>query len=797
MKHFFFLATLTAVALGAASLSASERLPDVPSATKPAQLGSSAFNLLSWAEFASPGDANPFTRYNLYRKIDPAAPYGRAPINPSPIQPYTDCAKVLALIPEGSPDALLMEEAIRGPSRVLAVNHCALSNLPHTRGGALGRLQMLARARWRVAVVLGLAYQDKAVTQGKTYYYQLRGIDAQGKETVLTSDIKIVTGVPGALAAPAGLATIAGDSKVIVHWKAVAGSSGFDVERKAGNGPWQLINESSLTAQINRDFNDKPILPDGEKADGFIDFQRWSAQGNPINHQVGNVWIDGPKNGTTYSYRVAAVDLLGYQGAFSGAVQATPQDTTPPAVPGDLAAVADDIVGQIVLRWGAVTRDADGHPEPSIKGYRIFRRDDPNQPEATATQVGPLLPPPANQSLVTAYDADPALRPQYGEKTWWYQLEVEDQKGNKSVRSTPISASLRDLTPPGPPQGTAAAGYEDHLTVTWQLNAEPDIDGYQIYRSLCDGGEWACLKFPPAERGRCESAFVLLGYLSHADALADGPVYQDSSIPAGSPLCYAYLVKAVDLAQNLSGTMPPDPTKETIVCQRLRDTTPPEPAVVTSLLARDDAILISWIGAPVQDIAAYHVFRAEAASGPYSFVGGLTVETPPAVPQVLGAPYQAPTAVGCADVPLKVHTGMSEGSFLDASAQPKLTYFYQVRGIDLAGNESSSGVAVSTFTFTSALPGAPAIGTIQEASPVCGIQLDWTPSFEPAKHQGFAVFRSLLANGSYRQIDTVVGANSYLDRAVTPGVIYWYKVALLQADGRLSAPSAPKSGKVN
>jgi fibronectin type 3 domain-containing protein len=796
MRHPFLLVTSAAVALGVSGLPASERLPSIPAATRPAQPGSPAFNLISWAELAA-SDGVSFAGYNLYRKIDPAAPYGRAPINPAPLQLYTECAKVLALIPEGSPDALLMEEAIRGASRALAVDHCALANLPRTRGGALGRLRMLARARWRIAVVLGLAYQDKAVIAGKTCYYQLRGIDGSGHQTVLSGDIKVVTGIPVALPAPAGLATIAGDAKVIAHWDAVTGSSGFDVERKAGNGPWRLINESSLTAQISRDFNDQPILPDGEKADGFIDFQRFSAQGNPIPHWVNGIAIDGPKDGTAYSYRVAAVDLLGYQGAFSGEVPATPKDTTAPTVPGDVQAIADDVVGQIQLRWGAVTRDADGHPEASIKGYRIFRRDDPNQPESAAVQVGQLLPPAANQSLVMAYDTDPALRPQYGEKTWWYQLEVEDQEGNKSVRSTPVSASLKDITPPAPPQGTAAAGKEDRITVTWQLNTEPDIDGYQIYRSLCDSGAWACLKLPPADRSRCESDFVLLGYVSHADALADGPRFDDTTIPAGSPLCYAYLVKAVDEAQNLSGSLPPDPVKEKIVCQRLRDTTPPEPAVITSLAARDDAVLVSWVGAPIQDIAAYHVYRAEADSGPWTFVGGLTVETPPAVPQVLSAPYQAPTAVGCADVPLKVHDGMSEGSFLDAGAQPKLTYFYQVRGIDLAGNESAGGVAVSTFTFTSALPGAPAIGAIQVAAPACGLQLDWTPSFDPGKHQGFAVFRGPSAVGTFRQIETVVGASTYLDRAVIPGVLYWYKVALLDADGRLSAPSAPRSGKVN
>ena len=113
----------------------------------------------------------------------------------------------------------------------------------------------------------------------------------------------------------------------------------------------------------------------------------------------------------------------------------------------------------------------------------------------------------------------------------------------------------------------------------------------------------------------CGGPYALIGTVSRADAAAMGAIvtFDDRTVPAGSPLCYSYWIKALDRPQNRSGAWPvPDPFTEKTVCQRLRDKTPPDPAIISGLFARDRAIRVEWVGPPVQDIRAYHVYRSAA-----------------------------------------------------------------------------------------------------------------------------------------------------------------------------------------
>ena len=238
-------------------------------------------------------------------------------------------------------------------------------------------------------------------------------------------------------------------------------------------------------------------------------------------------------------------------------------------------------------------------------------------------------------------------------------------------------------------------------------------------------------------------------------------------------------------------------TKEEIPCQRLRDKTPPEGAIITGLFARDSAVEVQWIGAPIQDIGAWHVYRSESEAGPYGWVGGFTVAYPPTPSVPLTEPYK-PTFTGCDTVPVQAIEAMSSGTFLDASARAKIIYWYKVAGVDQVGNETplAGVVPVSTFTFTSKLATAPVIGSVTKNDTPCGLKVVWTPAFDAAQHSGFAVFRSSSETGVYLQLGNVVQASEYLDPAVIPGRDYWYRVGALDPKGKLSELSAPVLGKV-
>ncbi len=209
-------------------------------------------------------------------------------------------------------------------------------------------------------------------------------------------------------------------------------------------------------------------------------------------------------------------------------------------------------------------------------------------------------------------------------------------------------------------------------------------------------------------------------------------------------------------------------------------------------------ILIEWIGAPIQDIAAYHVYRAEKLAGPYSWVGGMTVETPPKVPVELTSPFTPSPTAGCDEIPLDIRDDMSEGSVYDKSADPKIIYWYKVLGIDQVGNESvlDEAIPVSTFTYSTEQPNYPTITSVSAHSPECGLLVEWSPAFDSSEYLGFVVYRSENSTGPFLQTSSILAANEYLDMNVVRGVSYWYKVLRINKKGVLSPLSASQSGSV-
>lgn len=282
-------------------------------------------------------------------------------------------------------------------------------------------------------------------------------------------------------------------------------------------------------------------------------------------------------------------------------------------------------------------------------------------------------------------------------------------------------------------------------------------------------------------------------------------MYNDYTVPPGSPLCYAYWIKAKDSSGNESGSFPIPSTAELaqIECVHLRDTTPPAPAVISGLNALPNSIGIEWIGPPSQDIRAYHVYRAlgtapgvEPPVSAFIWVGGMTVEIPPKLPQVLTSPYVPPAVLPCDSIPVQAMPWMSVGGFLDVHVLPKLTYWYRVVGIDYAGNQTplSKAAPVSTFTFTLLLPPAPVLDTLLVQGSPCAVQVLWTNPVTPGIPQlGVIVYRSSTAAGVYVPIVTSpVKGSSFTDTQVVKGQTYYYKIALMLGTGQLSPLSPVK-----
>jgi endonuclease I len=85
-----------------------------------------------------------------------------------------------------------------------------------------------------------------------------------------------------------------------------------------------------------------------------------------------------------------------------------------------------------------------------------------------------------------------------------------------------------DTTPPAAPTGLGATGGTGSVDLSWSANTEPDLAGYNIYRSTTSGGPYSQLNGPPT------------GQTS----------YTDTAVSAGTT--YYYVVTALDLSSNES-----------------------------------------------------------------------------------------------------------------------------------------------------------------------------------------------------------------------------------------------------
>lgn len=787
-------------------------------------------------------------KYNIYRKNETDASYPATALNAAPVQILSNCTTIKSLLIT-SPDSTDWKIVAKALSGVSLFNPCSINTLAHN-SEKYKRLLVLSKSSMPIAIAAGLGYKDNTVTNGKTYFYRIVALNASNTAIgTIATDLKVTAGSFTLLAPPSNVVAEPGDASALVRWNDVAGAAGFVVERApAPAGIYRRVNESLFSAEVKNKLNGDTLIPSWN---GYLDFKRYTlVHGKDSTHVVNGIAIDGPKNGSNYFYRVSTLDLFGRAGAASAVFgPVTPADSTDPSVPLDITATTDDNTGHVTVRWTQVVKDINAHweyPDSSVK-YKIYRFANSENPNTTpSVYIGQAITVKGLKSRDTA-DTDPNLRSMYGNKTWWYRIQSVDATGNTSQWSTAASAIVKDITPPAIVKDLTTKGFEEYISVKWKPNSEPDIASYMVYRSLCHLGSWVdcskqkdtCKQWQSYDPGKffdekdgtkspndgvaagaatgatgnrtklpcpCSGPFVFLGEITKDSvdrAINKGNFFfNDRSIPAGSPLCYAYWIKAKDSSDNISGSFPIPSAAEKleIKCDRLRDRTPPEPALISGLFAQAEQIRVEWIGPPTQDTRAYHVYRAEGTdpkvepvTADYSWVGGMTVELPPTMPMVLAAPYTPPGIATCDKISVQSTPWMSEGFFEDKSIKPKLTYWYKVVGIDYDGNETKLDLAaaISTFSFTRRVPDAPVIDAINKQGEPCSVMLKWSPVFDPLKHVGFIVYRSASAAGPFIPVVTSpVKGNDYTDTNVIKGKTYWYKVAALMSNGRLSALSA-------
>jgi hypothetical protein len=708
----------------------------------------------------------------------------------------------------------------------------------------------LALVDFEMRLAMGLGFVDSNVKKDEEYVYELRGvIRADNSEIPLSKEVKVQAGHFLLPNPPSSIRTISGDHKVLILWdrnndpETPAYSY---VVKRAGirpTGKYQIINDRQILFDITEDLDNRPLLessreselpadklrksPYGPPTPGFLDYQRWSDTGFPENHFVNGEWIEGPENGITYYYMVASVDILGRVGDWSGAYPATPVDKTPPMSPRDFR--VDPYVdpkqpnlSKLVLSWRKVTEDAEGHRDEESRTYKIYRsrqykdleKIDSSTTFFTQVQSPPEDPP--DMRLVWI-DNDPlgdgGQGTWYGDQTVWYRVCCEDPHGNLSAPSALIQGKVLDIWPPGPTNIKDSVGKQKYIRITWWKNQEPDVAGYQIYRTICDKGlpyqeEEPSQEGPRALKSTTTSKkkgcdFALIGEVLAEDNPQDEGkgvfyAYEDKSLPEESPLCYAYWVRAFDKNRNLHQGTPdgcPNNPQE-YICERLAEEKPPDVPVISGLKAKNNSVLVKWIASPIQDLYAFHIYRSEKEHEcvrERDWVGcvfkkdGKTSESP----------WKGFDHVNCAEISAVPDPTTASREFLDTGVKPNKVYWYRVSALDWLGNESEGDdltkiPAVSTFTYSKDKPETPTVLPCKASlTEGCGLIVRWEPKYDADKVEGFVVFRSTAIAGNYRQVSPIIEGNEFSDKSAIKSTKYWYRVQAVGERGKLSEPSQP------
>ena len=174
------------------------------------------------------------------------------------------------------------------------------------------------------------SYTDTAVTNGTTYYYKVTALNTIGESTP-SNEVSETPQAPAKPGAPTGLTASGGNGSVALSWAAPLGSTvtSYNIYRGTASGG---EGTTAIATSTSTSFTDSTVT-----------------------------------NGTTYFYKVTAVNTAG-EGPASNEASATPAGATAPSAPQNLSARSATGKG-VQLSW-VVPASTGGS---AITGYQVWR----------------------------------------------------------------------------------------------------------------------------------------------------------------------------------------------------------------------------------------------------------------------------------------------------------------------------------------------------------------------------------------------------------------------------------------
>jgi len=254
------------------------------------------------------------------------------------------------------------------------------------------------------------SYTNTGAAVGKTYYYRVKAVNSVG-----TSGYSNIVSGKAKTAAPAAPSVTAGNSstgKPQLTWKAVSGAVKYEVYRSTRqNSGYSLLGTTTSTSYVNT----------------------------------------GASTGTTYYYRVKAVNRDGMASGYSNIVSGKAKAAAP-AAPSVTA--GNSSTGKPRLTWKAVS---------GATSYRIYRS------ESRGTGYS-LLGTTSSTSYVNTGAA--------AGKTYYYRVKAVNRDGMASGYSNIVSGKA---TLPAPVLNIGLSVSSGKPMLAW--DAVPGATSYRIYRS--------------------------------------------------------------------------------------------------------------------------------------------------------------------------------------------------------------------------------------------------------------------------------------------------------------------------
>ena len=662
------------------------------------------------------------------------------------------------------------------------------------------------------------------LTNGTTYYYKVRALDANGTAGAWSSVVSVT--YKQTLPAPTVTGGNDAQGRPTLTWKAVTGAAKYEVYRaRSKDGDYIKYSTVTGTSYTNTSYIENgntyyykvralksdgttgawssivsvtykqtlpaPTVTGGNDSQGRPTL-KWNAVTGAAKYEVyrarskdgdyikystvtGTSYTNTSyiESGNTYYYKVRALKSDGTAGAWSSVVSVTYKQTlSAPTVTG-----GNDSQGRPTLKWNAVSGAAK---------YEVYR---------ARSRSGEYI----KYSTVTGTSYTNTSYIESG-NTYYYKVRALKSDGTAGAWSSVVSVTYKQTL--SAPTVTGGNDSQGRPTLTW--NAVSGAAKYEVYRARSKDGTYT--KY----------------------STTTGTAYTNSSYLT-SGATYYYKVRALDA----NGNAGPYSAVVSVTC-RLKLTAP----TVTGGKDSQGRPTLKWNA--VTGAAKYEVYRARSKDGDYikystvtgtSYTNTSYIENgntyyykvralgsdgtagPDSTPVSVTykAPFGAPLVTGSKDsqgrpalkwdkvtdaAKYEVYRARSkDGTYSLMSTQSATgytntsylangtTYYYKVRALKANGTASAYSSVVTITYGTVPTPAAPAMRSAKADS--AGITVSWDTA---ANAVTYNVYRTADAGSSWTQVASSVKGSSYKDTTVQKGVKYGYKVRGVAADGKTLGP---------